>query len=115
MKILTDLSGEALNVNIQGEMDLYTSPELKEVIKELITEKKGIIIDLQEVTYLDSSGIGVMLFCFTFCRKNSIPIVFSSLRASVKEVLILSQLHKFLPLSDTLSQAEDFIKERVRA
>lgn len=52
-------------VKLTGEIDVYTAPELKEKLLPL-TEKKGneIQIDLENTTYLDSTGLGVFISAY---------------------------------------------------
>ena len=57
-----DLDGKAQAVEIQGEIDVYTSPRVKETINELIeNEHYQLLINLQKVRYIDSTGLGVLI------------------------------------------------------
>jgi anti-sigma B factor antagonist len=61
MKIISNNleSGELL-VKIEGEVDVYTSIDLKKELTRLIeVNQKKIIIDLENVNYMDSLGLGV--------------------------------------------------------
>ncbi len=49
-------------LTIEGEVDVYTSPQLKQDIVQLAERGvKHIIIDLSKVEYLDSTGLGVLI------------------------------------------------------
>jgi len=49
-------------LEVEGEVDVYTSPQLKQEIVNLTdTGVKHIIIDLSKVEYLDSTGLGVLI------------------------------------------------------
>ena len=49
-------------VTLQGEVDAHTAPKLGSCLFGLAEEgKKGVIVDLSEVTFLDSTGIGVLV------------------------------------------------------
>ncbi len=51
-------------MKIIGEMDVYTSPSLKSAISQQIThEKNRILLDLSELEYLDSTGLGTISGC----------------------------------------------------
>lgn len=49
-------------IKLVGELDVYTSPQLKEEIVRLTRQGTGrLVMDLNEVEYLDSTGLGVLL------------------------------------------------------
>jgi len=55
-------SEKARILDVEGEIDVYTSPELKQKIVEY-TEAgvKSLVINLSKVEYLDSTGLGVLI------------------------------------------------------
>ena len=62
MDISSRARGEVIILDISGEIDLYNAPEIKDIVNKLIEQKKyNLIINLKEVTYIDSSGIGAVL------------------------------------------------------
>lgn len=49
-------------VAVQGEIDLFTAPELKQVLAEAIEAgRTRIVVDLTETTFLDSTALGVLI------------------------------------------------------
>jgi anti-sigma B factor antagonist len=49
-------------IMLEGEMDYCCSRELKDVIYKLIHDKtKSIILDLKDVTFIDSAGMGLLI------------------------------------------------------
>ena len=47
---------------LDGEIDLHVSPEVAKSLKSMIAKKpKNVVIDLTKVTYLDSSGLAVLI------------------------------------------------------
>ncbi len=62
MEITRRESGNIVILDINGEIDLYNAPEIKDVIAKLIEEQKYYtIINLEKVSYIDSSGIGALI------------------------------------------------------
>lgn len=57
----TDVNG--LNVvKLQGELDVYTAPRLRDCLIQLVSEGRyRVVLDLQDVEFLDSTGLGVMV------------------------------------------------------
>jgi anti-sigma B factor antagonist len=53
--------GVALVV-VSGEVDVYTSPRLKEVLVDLLSRGRAhLVVDLDRVEFLDSTGLGVLM------------------------------------------------------
>ncbi len=49
-------------IHVDGELDVYTAPRLKEAIAEGITRgHKSIVVDLTRVGFLDSTALGVLV------------------------------------------------------
>ncbi len=62
MKISKQNEGEFILFKVDGDIDIYTVSQLKESLRKQIEEVPcNIIIDLAAVTYLDSSGIGLLV------------------------------------------------------
>jgi anti-sigma B factor antagonist len=57
---LTDPDGTA-RVVVQGELDLAAAPTLRHALSSLRREARSTILDLREVTFMDSSGLRVLL------------------------------------------------------
>ncbi|MFC0523699.1 STAS domain-containing protein [Pontibacillus salicampi] len=50
------------HVSLSGEIDAYTAPKLKESILPLTQSSEAeVVVDLQSVTYMDSTGLGVFI------------------------------------------------------
>jgi anti-sigma B factor antagonist len=53
-------------VSLRGEIDALTAPKLGSRLLGLADEgKRGVVVDLSEVTFMDSTGIGVLLNALT--------------------------------------------------
>lgn len=54
----------ALTVFISGEVDVYTAPQVKETVEQNWTQEADLTIDLHNVSYMDSTGLGVLVGAF---------------------------------------------------
>ncbi len=87
-----------------GEMDLYSSAKLKEKIQELWEKgSKRMIVDCSDLTYLDSSGVGVLLYAYTGTQKRNGTVWFTGVRGPVAKVIELTKLNGFLPIGEDVS------------
>lgn len=89
-----------------GEMDLYSSARLKEKVQELWEAgSRRFIIDCGELTYLDSSGVGVLLYAYTGTQKRNGAVWFCGITGPVAKVIELTKLNGFLPIADSVESA----------
>ena len=57
-----EVDAETQVIELGGEIDLYTAPEFKERMVELIEGgKKRIVVDLSAATFIDSTTLGVLV------------------------------------------------------
>ena len=62
-------------VDVSGEMDLYNSYKLKDLIAKMIERQvKCIVLNLEEVEYIDSSGICALIYICTTLKKKNLPL-----------------------------------------
>jgi anti-sigma B factor antagonist len=67
-RMAVDLSLNVRTVGVQpvldvlGEVDVYSAPELRERLSELVNiSEPSLVVNLSEVTFLDSTGIGTLV------------------------------------------------------
>lgn len=97
MEITRRESGNIVILDINGEIDLYNAPEIKDVIAKLIEEQKYYtIINLEKVSYIDSSGIGALISSLSNLKKYQGGLKIINVSGSVRKVFELTKLTSFL-------------------
>ncbi len=98
--------GDIVIFDINGEIDLYNAPEIKEKIKdELNKNKVNVVINLDRVSYIDSSGIGVLISSLSNLKKIGGALKLINVYASVRKVFELTKLTSFFDIYDNESDA----------
>jgi anti-sigma B factor antagonist len=93
-------------IDVQGELDLYNSYKLKELLAKMLEKKiERFIINLDEVEYIDSSGIGALIYIFSTLKKLNHKLAITNIHGSVKRVIEMTKLMGFFPLAETLDEA----------
>ena len=107
MKVISyNLENEKLLIKIEGEVDVYTSIDLKKELTRLIeSDNKKLIIDLENVSYMDSSGLGVLVALLKELKKIGGELKLISLPISVKKIFDLTRLTKFFDIYNNLEDA----------
>ncbi|MCZ6601962.1 MAG: STAS domain-containing protein, partial [Planctomycetota bacterium] len=77
----------------KGEVDMHSSPQLREVLKGA-TEKPvdGIVLDLSQVDHMDSSGVAVLIEGLRWSRAKGIKYELADLSDAVRVVIELAKL-----------------------
>lgn len=106
LKINSRKQKQATILEVEGEVDLYSSPDLRKAVLQL-TEKENaaIIIDLDEVTYMDSSGVATLVEGLQESEKYGGSFAIANLDSKVKAVFELSRLDKVFQIYDSLEEA----------
>jgi len=83
------------DVKITGEVDIYTSDKMKETLNEMVEEKKSEIqIDCKELSYIDSSGLGVLIGILKKLKEEDKDLVVLNARSNILKLLSITGLDK---------------------
>lgn len=110
MFIETERIGSNLLVAINGELDLETSPDFRNIVEEQLDNYQNIrhlILDLQKVNFIDSSGLGVILGRFKRLSQQGGRLSAINVSDQVKRIFELSGLLKIMNIYPDLRQALD--------
>lgn len=62
LKVTGDERGDWSVLQVSGELDLVTSPVLRQHVHDVVAEgRHDLVLDLSEVLFCDSSGVGVLI------------------------------------------------------
>jgi len=107
MDIKTELT-EGITVLFVREdrVDANNSEELKAEFRRLFeTGTKNLILDLQEVLFIDSSGLGVLVSGYKNASILHGSLKLSSLQSQVKSMFELTRLHRVFDIFTTVDDA----------
>lgn len=106
MEIKIREANEVTIFDVEGEIDLYNAPALKDEIKKKIEEQKyNIIINLARVSYIDSSGIGALISSLSNLKKYQGGLKIINVTGSVRKVFELTKLTSFFEIFDSEEEA----------
>jgi anti-sigma B factor antagonist len=84
-------------VRAEGEIDLHTAPRLRDVLRAALAGRPTrLIVDMAEVNYIDSTGLGVLIGAFKRSGDAGSELVLQGPVPRVLRVLELTGLHKVL-------------------
>jgi len=112
MELKVRKAGDVYIIDVEGEMDLYNAYKLKELSINLLEKKLSrFIINLQDVDYMDSSGIGALIFICSTMKKQNLKLALTNIHGSVKKVIELTKLTSYFPISATMDDAMKLVQE----
>lgn len=92
-----------LYINLSGEMDECSATEARIKCDRLIEENinvRKIVIDLSEVAFMDSTGIGFLIGRYKKASKLSMPLYIANPDFSAEKILNLSGIYSLIPKAE---------------
>ncbi len=106
MNVSIQREGKAAIIRAQGDVDLYSSPKLRDAILEAVRLKAvPIVVNLSDVTYMDSSGVATLIEGFQLAREYGGTVRLVGLNERVSEVFKLARLHQVFEICKTEEEA----------
>ena len=105
MAIDIRVSGEHAKVVLSGDVDLQTTADLKSEIQS-VTDVTRLEIEAANVTYIDSSGVAVLLLARQHCAQNNITLSMPAVSEAVHRVLQIAKLDAMLPIGEVVAAAD---------
>lgn len=96
-------------MSLSGEVDVYTAPVLKEkLIEQIESGCVNILVDLDSVGFIDSSGLGVLVGGLRRAKERSGAIRLVCTRDSILKIFRITGLDKVFPVFESVDEARDF-------
>ena len=85
-------------LELSGEIDLHYSPELRKLILSVYKNHLSLEISLQDVTYIDSSGVACFVEAYQLSKKKNLEFSLSNISSSAMQVIKLARLDTVFPI-----------------
>jgi len=111
VKLNTRQVGDVSVIDVSGRITLGEgSSTLRDALRELVTKgQKKILLNLGEVSYIDSSGIGELVSGFTTVTNSGGQLKLLNLTKRVKDLLQITKLYTVFDVHETeLSAVRSF-------
>lgn len=89
----------SLRVAVSGDLDMVTSPVLQDELSRQMCAERRVLLDLSEVTFMDSSGLDAVLTAVKAAQANGWSFgVAGSLSQSVRRIMEITGVLALLPV-----------------
>lgn len=104
------IDGERHVLAVRGEIDLFTAPELKQVLAESIEAGRiRIIVDLTETTFLDSTALGVLIGAVKRLRSRHGALAIVNVDENIAKTFEITGLDQIFTIMATRDEAIDAV------
>ena len=106
MKIVDEIINQTGLLKLTGRLDASAVKILKENVDLLIKKDiKSIVLEMSEVDFVDSSGLGSLVSCLRLVNKENGDIKLASLQSQIRGLLELTRLHRVFQIYDDCDSA----------
>ncbi|AOS84175.1 hypothetical protein BIU88_08555 [Chlorobaculum limnaeum] len=110
--IITETSNDGIAiVALEGTLDALSAPELRN-IRSVTDPEKTVILDLEKVDFIDSSGLGAIVGATRVKLDPARGVVLACLNDRVRKVFEITNAQKLFHIFDDTSAAVDFAATR---
>jgi anti-sigma B factor antagonist len=91
---------------VSGEVDVYTAPRLRERLVDLVSQgHRQIVVDLEGVDFLDSTGLGVLVGGLKRLRSHGGDLSLVCTQARILKVFEITGLTTVFSIAETVDEA----------
>src|ERR1043166_9340291 len=100
------LSDDAFVIALAGEVDLYTAPEFKQQLLDVIGKgAKDVIVDFSKTTFIDSTTLGVLVGGVKRLRPNEGQLSLVCSDRNITKIFEITGLYRVFTISPTREEA----------
>ena len=104
----SELASGAALLTLDGRLNMVSAPRLRSAIEESVAaERSRIVVDLGQVTFMDSSGLGALIAGLKTARQASGDLRITGLTPQVETVMRLTNLDRVLRPHPSVEAAAD--------
>jgi len=89
-----------------GELDAYTVGQFRDTLGSL-AEEPCLLIDLSDVPFMDSAGLGALIGGIRRARENNAEVVVACSRPTLTRLLHTTGFDRIVPVTETIEEAID--------
>ena len=101
---ITEKDGATI-VALSGDVDLQTSPAVRQGLLECLETHDQVLVDMSQVNYIDSSGVASLVEAFQVSRKKGTSFALACVSPAAMRVLNLARLDKVFSIFESIEDA----------
>ena len=100
MRITATKQGKSIYITLDGEIDEHSASIARRQADQIADENAGLqeaVFDLQNVTFMDSTGIGFLIGRYKKFKRYGIPMYVTNLSMATDRILQISGVYTIIP------------------
>jgi anti-sigma B factor antagonist len=94
-------AGDAVTVTLRGEVDVLNVDQVRiALVEALASGPRSVTVDLAELSFIDSTGLGAIIFGFQRARDEGVEFQLRRPTRGVRQILVLSGLLEVVTIQD---------------
>lgn len=110
MRINIEAVDHVTVVELTGELDSATAPDVAQQVMPLAQSQDKILVDMHEVTYMSSAGLRVLLLLYRKSNEKHGHIILSGLKEDIKDIMSMTGFLEFFVTSEDRATGLDALK-----
>jgi len=106
MDLSYDVKDHYAEITATGRLNMVSAPKLREMVAEVVAGGSNrIVVNLQETSFMDSSGLGALIGCLKAARQAGGDLRIAQVQPQVQMVLGLTSMDKVLTSYPSAAEA----------
>lgn len=110
LSVLIDDGSDPAVIRVDGELDSFSACELRAEITKVLG-RQGAIVDIREVTFVDSAGLGALVGGIRRLREAGGSVALCCTRSSVLRLLRMTGLDRIVAITGSPSEARRVVAD----
>lgn len=106
MKITTDIKDDFVLIHVKGTLSIENISPFETLLNKYLEEKTHMLIDFSQLTFIDSSSLGIIVVYYTKSEKNNKHFALISINGDIMQMFKITGLDKRIKIFDDLETAQ---------
>ncbi len=105
MEVKTRIENHVAIMEIVGRLSAESAESLRTAFLEVFNTNRRFVFDLENLEYLDSTGLGVIVFCLKSCNEFKGTLKLANLKNKPRMIFEITKAHRIFDIYDSVEAA----------
>ncbi len=105
MEVRSRIEDNVVVLEIIGRLSAENVETLRSAFMELFNTKRHFVFDLAQLEYLDSTGLGAIVFCLKSCKEFQGTLKLANLKDKPRMIFEITKAHRIFDIYDDVATA----------
>lgn len=105
MKVTSEKRGNFVLINIKGTLSIENISPFETLINKHVDNNDHILIDLTDLTFIDSSSLGIIVVYYTKSEKNGRQFALLNINSDIMQMFKITGLDKRIKIFNSIEDA----------